>query len=706
MSLRRTLPLLLIIAGCSNVPSEDRGAVTQAVFDPTRSDIPTPNDLAMKDGAIAIEENPYLSSVENELKMSLNGRDGFSTGSSSRVRFTDQLSASSFSDDTVFALDLGVDGKDAPKRAKLTPVYSECDASLSFNSDTGLLPGHRYLFAIRGGEKGVKDSRGNEVYAMPAFHLLRAGKDLREHLDAIPGATLDEKKAAAEKLEGIRQSYEPYFQALETLGLPRSEVVILWAFTTTKHGEVFFDPNSKKIPFPNDLLRDPATGIVSVPADPKDLPEAKALKAGLNTLDGFSTTAAFYFETNTAIDRATVAPQKTLRLFAHNDDGTVTENLNFTVKVSDDAKRVTIQPTKPLLPKTPYDLVVTGLKSTDGQPLFNMPLQQLLALDGPLLDDQGKSQISVVCADTAKRLEPIRQNLAPALAALGADRMNVSAAYSFTTLDVVKHFQELWRIPYDSNLPLAVTNVDSGSPFDRGYWAGPLAMPSVSKIITGKMTTMEFLDPTTRAWRTSGVGSPKQVDFVLTIPTGLTAGAKIPVLVFGHGLYTERRLGLMLAERVAANGMALMAIDLPCHGERSYCTADNMCNIGGTCRTDGTCSNDFLRTPAFFLGTNMGKGTPLESPAGANGGTFIDVQNLPASRDHFRQAIIDLSAQTRLIKLMDWKSVSGGHPLDSENISYAGISLGGIMGGTMSGVDPSYSQMLLNVGGAGLPELM
>ena len=122
----------------------------------------------------------------------------------------------------------------AANPACLAAAYAECDASISFNAAKGLLPGHQYLFAIRGGEKGVKDSKGNQVYAMPAFHLLRAGKDLREHLDAIPGKTHEEKAAAAAQLEAIRESYEPYFQALETLGLPRGEVVVLWAFTTTK----------------------------------------------------------------------------------------------------------------------------------------------------------------------------------------------------------------------------------------------------------------------------------------------------------------------------------------------------------------------------------------------------------------------------------------------------------------------------------------
>lgn len=696
--LRRFVPVLLLVAGCVDIPSEDRGQVTQAVFDPTVADIPTPNDLAMKDGQIAIDWDERLSDAENTIKSQLNGHDGFSNGSSARVRFTAQVSASSFSDDTVYAIDLGLDGKETPTRVNLDREYAECDSSLSLVSPTGLVPGHKYLFAVRGGENGVKDVNGKPIASMPAFHLLRAGKDLREHLDAIPGKSLEEKKAAAEKLEAIRQSYEPFFQILEEQGLPRREVAVLWSFTTTKHGEVYFDPGSKRIPFPNDLLRDPVTGLVNVPIAADEKPEAVALKKGLSTLDGFSTTAAFALDSSTAIDRSTVVAGKTVRVFAKLPDGTAVEKKDIATSVSDDGKKLVIQPLTPLLPATSYSVIVAGVKDVKATPLFEMPLQQLLAVDKPLIDEAGKSTISSLCIDTVKKVEPLRQNLQPALQSIGADRENVSAAFTFTTLDVVKHVQALWRVPYDENLPLTVENVESGNPFERGYG---ITMPDIAKIITGKMTTMEFLDPTTRSFRDNGAGVQKKIDFVLTIPTGLSQGAKVPTVIFGHGLFTERRLGMMVANRLASLGMATIMIDFPYHGERSACTADNQCNIGGTCRADGTCDNGFLRVPSFFLGAGMGPGTPS-----ATGGAFIDVANLPASRDHFRQAFVDLSAETRLVREMDWKPVTGGFALDGEKLSWVGISLGGIMGANMSGIDPYYKSMLLNVGGAGIVELM
>ncbi|MEJ7604549.1 MAG: hypothetical protein WKG01_42240, partial [Kofleriaceae bacterium] len=53
---------------------------------------------------------------------------------------------------------------------------------------------------------------------------------------------------------------------------------------------VEFDPGNKIVPFPNNLLLNPMTGKVNLPASCGETPTAKALREGvLNTLDGFGT---------------------------------------------------------------------------------------------------------------------------------------------------------------------------------------------------------------------------------------------------------------------------------------------------------------------------------------------------------------------------------------------------------------------------------
>ncbi|MHB8874854.1 MAG: hypothetical protein ACYC8T_14290, partial [Myxococcaceae bacterium] len=296
------------------------------------------------------------------------------------------------------------------------------------------------------------------------------------------------------------------------------------------------------------------------------------------------------------------------------------------------------------------------------------------------------------------RLEPLRVSIDGVLSFLeksGLQRSQVSAAYTFTTQDIVKRARALWMAPYTANLPLTVSGVQSNTP--------PLTMLNTSKVISGRMTTLDFLDPNTRAFRDNGAVLPREIEFVLAMPKGLTAGAKVPVVIFGHGLNTERRLGLFIADRLAKSGFATMAIDLPLHGERTVCLKNGDCELGAACAADGSCTR--AGSPADLariLNTyNFGRGTPV-----ATGGAWVDIANLFGVRDHFRQALVDLSAQARLVRELDWKPVTGGFGLDGSKLMYAGISLGGIIGGEVAGVDPNVHSMLLNVGGAGLVDLI
>lgn len=696
---------LALLVACGELPITEPPQVVTAIFDPSRAEVPSPNDLAMVDGVVQISPNDAAHAADNELKALFNGKDGFSAGTSTRVRFSGAMSAATFSADSVVVLDLGREGESAaPSVTTVRYEYAECDHSLTLSSSAGWQPGHTYLFAVRGGEKAsadeadtfrVKGVQGEPLVPSPAFHFLKAGKDLREHPYAFPG-TREERKASATALEGVRQKYEPLFQVLEEHGLPRRDLAILWTVTIQTSGEASFDPASKKIPMPNDLLRDPSSGKVTLPIDPAESEAAQALKRGFNQLDGFSTTAALTLQLTTAVHRDGVKAGETVRLFERD---TLVEKTDIDVGVSEDGKQLSIQPKSPLRPDTHYVVVVGGISDAAQEPISAMPLANLLKLQSPLLVE-GRSQISSLCAEQVERLEPMRAAMQPVLDSVAATlpREELAAAWTFKTQDILGRLQALYATPYEKNLPLEVTDVDNRSPWDRG-----LPLFNVARVITGKMTTYDHLDPVTRAFRENGAGVNREIEFVLTLPKDLKENDKVPVVVFGHGLMTERRLVLFLADKLADEGFAAMAIDLPLHGERTACTLDSHCESGATCATDGVCVKngkraDFARLPAP---AGWGNGTPT-----ATGQAFVDVENLSGSRDHFRQAIIDLSAQTRLIQKMDWRPVTGGFHLDGGNVYYAGISLGGILGGNLSASDPVFKAMLLNVGGAGIVDLM
>jgi len=76
----------------------------------------------------------------------------------------------------------------------------------------------------------------------------------------------------------------------------------MWACAPATHTEAdesqplpqvttaLFDPSAGIIPFPNDLLINPATGLVNIPN-----PDGLDAIASVNSLNGFSTTSAMSF---------------------------------------------------------------------------------------------------------------------------------------------------------------------------------------------------------------------------------------------------------------------------------------------------------------------------------------------------------------------------------------------------------------------------
>src|SRR5437879_2559814 len=108
--MRRSPLIVLLLCACTGVPSETRPTVITPIYDPARANVPTPNDLAMTDGKVAIANDPSLSDAENLLKAGFNGKDGFSSASAARVQFSGPLSAATVGEDTALAFDLTASG--------------------------------------------------------------------------------------------------------------------------------------------------------------------------------------------------------------------------------------------------------------------------------------------------------------------------------------------------------------------------------------------------------------------------------------------------------------------------------------------------------------------------------------------------------------------------------------------------------------------
>jgi dienelactone hydrolase len=149
---------------------------------------------------------------------------------------------------------------------------------------------------------------------------------------------------------------------------------------------VEFDPANAIIPFPNNLVIDPATGKVNIPAPACETPAAKAVREGvLNQLDGFGTFEAGMQVTFTDdVDMATVNSQTVVMYQRTKDGAPVTSPTPVPVTILPSSAlrfdknnctaapaqvhAITIVPTVPLEQRSTYTVaLLSGVKTTGGK---------------------------------------------------------------------------------------------------------------------------------------------------------------------------------------------------------------------------------------------------------------------------------------------------------------------------------------------------
>jgi hypothetical protein len=360
--------------------------------------------------------------------------------------------------------------------------------------------GARYVVGVRGGASGVK-AGGRVVQADTAVALALVNRDLtkRENqpLGNIPdsngnGSNADE----IAQLEGVRAqlnlpltwaatggvwtpapsaSVTPAFTAIATQ-FPRGEIASAATFGTAPGAVVLIDSGAGVVPLPIDLLRTDADGTVI------NNPAFGPAAAGLDTLDGFSTTAMLLAQTSSAIRAETVnganvflyklggaAPERVPELkhqlaLAQGGDPTANPFASGYVAEPDAisapcpapltgrcATTIGLQPAftaptpvgnvylPPLAEDTKYAVVITKRVTTaTGAPLARTSVAKILLGTSQPLVVGGVSQVPGVSADTATMLQTMRADLAPVMAALpaGTTAADVALAYTFKTQSI------------------------------------------------------------------------------------------------------------------------------------------------------------------------------------------------------------------------------------------------------------------------------
>lgn len=199
--------------------------------------------------------------------------------------------------------------------------------------------------------------------------------------------------------------------------------------------------------------------------------------------------------------------------------------------------------------------------------------------------------------------------------------------------------------------------------------------------------------------------SSQQVPMLVSVPDPMavpTPPNGYPVVIFQHGIGGNRAAMLFIAEQLAAQGLACVAIDLPLHGVRP-----------GDLLPDGTTSlflgydqngDVWERTFGIDLlteGASIAFGP--DGTADSSGAHFINLSDLAVSRDNVRQAIADLlNLKAALAGLL----VMGMDVIDETQTHFIGHSLGGIVGTGFVGLQADLTAATLAMPGASIPYLL
>ena len=827
------------VACTPNIPQVAPAKVVVAQYDlaATPPVVPAPNDLAFDAGSglLDVPNLPTQSTAEQAYNDYLNTLDGFPTASVASLTFSGALDAGSVVPGSVFIVDTtnpaamftvpaaSVTWVPAPPQIGTVAVTNEIQIV------AGWQKAHQYGIAVIGGANGLAGATGLPVVASSQFALLRQSSSLvtctgGTCVSALSPSVLSDSQAA--QLEPIRLSLKPTLDFLANQGVDRKAVVSAWTFHTTSQGLVSFNvdavnPPASTIPFPSDFLMASADGgfpsftggaahvnlpIVLLPDGGLVLgPDGgiigdtlltAALKGGLNTLDGFSTTASIRTTAvgtgpaaDTEIDATTLAASQFVLVNTANpaEIVPVTVTCNGACSLTNptaEPDEVAFKPSVPLRSNTRY--AVLWLKgghtaTTPASVLNANPVFAFARLNTALVDSNGTSQISAIDNATAAQLEQLRQIMSLPMGigdAEGINRADVLLAWTFVTQTTSPFGAKLHDYPYEVNaqiyqasshtqtLPTAVVSGPNAWP-EFGTVATVLPATFIGSALEGSFISLNVLDPngveanlltggpqpTEGTFLPSTFASPRfeTRTFILFTPSearlttlaqGTPTGFPVPILVFQHGINGFRRQAVATANIAAAFGFATLAIDNPLHGDRSLCHQDSDCS----CPDGGVgCSNINEGDPRICGSSVPASGTPsifgrcvdaadlpgaivyaypyaCTGPADLNclfqepklsGNQFLSPTNIFATRDHFRQQIVDFGQMMRSIgdissgigSVTDPGWANGEH-LDPTHIVYMGQSLGGIMGGFLAATTPEMGATVLNVPGASLTDLL
>ena len=503
-----------------------------------------------------------------------------------------------------------------------------------------------------------------------------------------------------------------------------------------------FDPSTGVIPFPNNLLLTGTTDLtLNIPvADPTDTSDPKV---AMNALDGFSTTAPWSATFSAPLDASSLAGGSNVRVFEVTLSGPgggvtgVTRELaspqEFVVaSAPSDAsgRTIAIVPTQPLKQRTSYMAVLTnGIKNAGGGNVRGS-LIYVLAERTSSLCTGGQSTLPALPASSACPLEPLRQlvnSQEAAATAAGVAPGSIVLSWVATTQSITPTLQAVEAVVAAS--PPAVTHV---APTGLTLANLGLGLPPVADIYVGTIDLPYYLTapsaenpiaPLTTSWHAAPgayipqcaafgldpastnltacnpvpvATSTQTVPLLMTLPNSSSGRSRPasgwPIVIYQHGITRNRTDMFAVAGTLAAQGFAVVAIDLPLHGITDMGSPFYIGN------TPFAALGAHERTFDLDLEDNDTGAPGPDGHIDASGSYFINLSSLLTSRDNLREGAADLLTLANAIVTLP--------NVDATRVSFVGQSLGSMVGTVFLANDPNVDVGLLSVPGGGIARLL
>ncbi|MES9993206.1 MAG: hypothetical protein ABW098_14720 [Candidatus Thiodiazotropha sp.] len=473
--------------------------------------------------------------------------------------------------------------------------------------------------------------------------------------------------------------------------------------------------NRELAPYPNDIWfkdQDNANETLELPISDGVLPTPiERNLAFLNTLDGFSTTASIRIPFSNPIDIESLLPADPMTPSSANilvldaaNDTLLLPGVAYDLEIdANDETVVNIVPLQPLKQNTTYMFfLLSGISTTDGMPITGHDhFHQLVdawsmqrATGDPYLD-------SVLAGSIAPVLDKAEE--------LGLPIESILAAWSVSTQSISDVIETVARTadPQSSRL------LDSGLT-TKDYDA---TLQGVADIYTGTMETAYYqsrLEPYTSVWQTPQGTHPNRLNphavptetlkipLLITLPNRDSGHSKPdqgwPAIVFMDGLGGNRTRAILLADRVAAEGFAILSIDQPLHGVTDptnpfYQGPGNPSSLNRFGDNERHFYLDRFNNQTGMDGSDGVIDSGMQLP-----GQFLE--NPLNGRDTLRQSSADIIHLVATIPEMD---LDGDQlaDLDASRIHYVGLSWGAIQGPLFLGINDSVTTAtLISPGGS------